>query len=47
MKPLFPAISALRERMIEDTHIGKLELKTRAPYLRAVKKLAVFLRLRD
>ena len=38
------AISPLRQRMTEDMRMRKLELKTRAAYLRAVKKLADFLK---
>ena len=39
-----PDVSPLRQRMIEDMRMRKLELKTRTAYLRAVKKLAVFLK---
>ena len=44
MKPTSEAISPLRQRMIDDMRMRKLELKTRAAYLRAVKKLATFLK---
>ena len=44
MKPSSEAISPLRQRMIDDMRMRKLELKTRAAYLRAVKKLATFLK---
>jgi site-specific recombinase XerD len=44
MKPSSPAISPLRQRMIDDMRMRKLEPKTRAAYLRAVEKLAVFLK---
>jgi integrase/recombinase XerD len=44
MKPSSEAISPLRQRMIEDMRMRKLELKTRTAYLRAVKKLAAFLK---
>jgi site-specific recombinase XerD len=44
MTPSPEAISPLRQRMTEDMRMRKLELKTRAAYLRAVKKLADFLK---
>ena len=44
MKPSSEAVSPLRERMIEDMRMRRLELKTRTAYLRAVKKLADFLK---
>jgi site-specific recombinase XerD len=44
MKPSSEAFSPLRQRMIDDMRMRKLELKTRTAYLRAVKKLAVFLK---
>jgi integrase/recombinase XerD len=44
MKPSSPAISPPRQRMIDDMRMRKLEPKTRAAYLRAIEKLAVFLR---
>ena len=44
MTPSSPAISPLRQRMIDDMRMRKLEPKTRAAYLRAVEKLAVFLK---
>jgi site-specific recombinase XerD len=44
MKPSSEAISPLRQRMIDDMRMRKLELKTRTAYLRAVMKLAVFLK---
>ena len=43
MKPLPEALSPLRQRMIDDMRMRKLELKTRTGYLRAVQKLAAFL----
>ncbi len=43
MNPSSEAISPLRQRMIEDMRMRKLEPKTRTAYQRAVKKLAVFL----
>jgi integrase/recombinase XerD len=39
-----PTVSPLRQRMTEDMRMRKLELKTRAAYLRAVGKLAAFLK---
>jgi site-specific recombinase XerD len=44
MKPSSEALSPLRQRMIEDMRMRKLELKTRTAYLRAVMKLATFLK---
>ncbi len=44
MKPSSEAVSPLRQRMTEDMRMRKLELKTRTAYLRAVKKLAAFLK---
>ena len=44
MKPSTEALSPLRQRMIEDMRMRKLELKTRTTYLRAVTKLATFLK---
>ena len=44
MTPSPEAISPLRQRMIDDMRMRKLELKTRTAYLRAVKKLATFLK---
>ena len=38
------AVSPLRQRMIDDMRLRKLEPKTRTAYLRAVQKLAVFLK---
>jgi integrase/recombinase XerD len=43
MKPSSPQVSPLRQRMIDDMRMRKLEPKTRTGYLRAVMKLAVFL----
>jgi len=37
------SISPLRQRMIEDMTMRKLSPKTQSGYIRAVKKLAVFL----
>jgi len=44
MNPSSEAVSPLRQRMIDDMRMRKLELKTRTAYLRAVKKLADFLK---
>jgi integrase len=38
-----PGITPLRQRMLEDMHLRKLEPKTQASYVRAVRKLAGFL----
>jgi site-specific recombinase XerD len=38
-----PGITPLRQRMLEDMHLRKLEPKTQTSYIRAVRKLAVFL----
>ncbi len=37
------AVSPLRQRMIEDMRLRKLEPKTQSAYVRAVRKLAVFI----
>lgn len=39
-----PGITPLRQRMLEDMHLRKLEPKTQTAYVRAVRKLAAFLR---
>lgn len=44
MKPSSEAVSPLRQRMIDDMRMRKLDPKTRTAYLRAVKKLADFLK---
>ncbi len=44
MNPSSSKVSPLRQRMIDDMRMRKLELKTRTAYLRAVKKLADFLK---
>lgn len=44
MKPSSEAVSPLRQRMIDDMRMRKLEAKTRDAYLRAVTKLATFLK---
>ena len=38
-----PGVSPLRQRMLEDMHLRKLEPKTQTSYVRAVRKLAEFL----
>jgi len=38
-----PGIKPLRQRMLEDMHLRKLEPKTQTSYIRAVRKLTVFL----
>lgn len=43
MEPSSLKLSPLRQRMIDDMRMRKLEVKTGTSYLRAVKKLAVFL----
>ena len=43
MKPSSAAVSPLRQRMVEDMRMRKLEVKTRTAYIRAVRKLASFL----
>ena len=43
MNPSSPAVTPLRQRMLEDMHLRKLEAKTQTSYVRAVRKLAVFL----
>ena len=39
-----PTVSPLRQRMLEDLRMRKFEPKTQASYLRAVRKLAAFLK---
>ena len=39
-----PAVSPLRQRMTEDMRMRKLEPRTQEAYIRAVRKLAVFLK---
>ena len=43
MNPSSEAVTPLRQRMLDDMRMRKLELKTRTAYLRAVQKLAAFL----
>jgi integrase/recombinase XerD len=44
MNPSTPAITPLRQRMLDDMRMRKLEAKTQAAYIRAVRKLAAFLK---
>ncbi len=44
MNPSIGVISPLRQRMLDDMRMRKLELKTQTAYVRAVRKLAAFLR---
>ena len=44
MSSLTPNVSPLRQRMIDDMRMRKLEHKTQEAYIRAVCKLAAFLR---
>ena len=39
-----PGVTPLRQRMLDDMRMRKLEPKTQAGYLRAVRQLAVFLK---
>ena len=39
-----PNVSPLRQRMLEDMRMRKFEAKTQTAYLRAVRKLAAFLK---
>lgn len=43
MTPATPAVSALRQRMLDDMRMRKLEPKTQSTYIRAVRHLAGFL----
>lgn len=44
MEPSNPAVSPLRQRMIEDMRMRKLGEKTQIAYIRAVRKLAAFIK---
>ena len=44
MNPSTPGVTPLRQRMLDDMRMRKLEPKTQAGYLRAVRQLAVFLK---
>ncbi len=44
MTPATPAVSALRQRMLDDMRMRKLEPKTQSTYIRAVRHLAGFLK---
>ena len=39
-----PGVTPLRQRMLDDMRMRKLEPKTQAGYIRAVRKLAAFLK---
>jgi integrase/recombinase XerD len=43
MNPSTPAVTPLRQRMIDDMRMRKLEHKTQEGYIRAVRNLAAFL----
>jgi site-specific recombinase XerD len=43
MNPQTPGVTPLRQRMIDDMRMRKLEHKTQEAYIRAVRKLAAFL----
>ena len=43
MDTIIPAVTPLRQRMLEDMRIRKLEPRTQEAYVRAVRKLAAFL----
>jgi len=38
-----PTVSALRQRMLDDMRMRKLQPRTQAGYIRAVRRLAIFL----
>jgi integrase/recombinase XerD len=44
MEPLTPNVSPLRQRMIDDMRMRKLGGKTQIAYIRAVRRLAAFLK---
>ena len=44
MIPSTPSISPLRQRMLEDMRMRKLEPRTQEAYIRAVRKLAAYLK---
>ena len=44
MNPSTPGVTPLRQRMIDDMRMRKLDEKTQIGYIRAVRKLAAFLR---
>lgn len=43
MNPSTPGVTPLRQRMIDDMRMRKLDEKTQTSYIRAVRKLAAFL----
>ncbi len=44
MSSLTPSVSPLRQRMIDDMRMRKLDGKTQIHYIRAVRRLAAFLK---
>ncbi len=44
MNPSTPGVTPLRQRMLDDMRMRKLEPKTQAGYVRAVRQLTVFLK---
>jgi site-specific recombinase XerD len=44
MNPSTPGVTPLRQRMLDDMRMRKLEPKTQAGYLRAVRHLTIFLK---
>lgn len=44
MNPSSPVVTPLRQRMLDDMRMRKLEAKTQTSYIRAVRKLAGFLK---
>ena len=44
MDTITPAVSPLRQRMTEDMRMRKLEPRTQEAYIRAVRKLTVYLK---
>jgi hypothetical protein len=44
MDTITPAVTPLRQRMIDDMRMRKLEPKTQEAYIRAVRKLAAYLK---
>ena len=43
MDTIIPAVTPLRQRMLEDMRLRKLEPRTQEAYVRAVRKLAAYL----
>lgn len=44
MNTIIPAVTPLRQRMLEDMRLRKLEPRTQEAYIRAVRKLAAYLK---